>query len=142
VAPEVDDRFADDFAQAAGTISISPKAGAALGRRLLQDIIHEKAGITKNNLNDEIQAVIDSGSAPSWLAENLDTVRLSGTSRPIRSRARTTARSSRSKRGKPEFLLNVIEGLFDFYFVHPARAAEARAAINQKFADAGKPPLK
>ena len=57
---------------------ISPKASAALSRHTLQAVIREKAGITLKTLDAEIQAVIDSGSVPSWLADNLDAVRVVG----------------------------------------------------------------
>jgi hypothetical protein len=39
-------------------------------------------------------------------------------------------------------MLDVLEGLFDFYFVQPAAAQKRRDALNQKLAGAGKPALK
>jgi hypothetical protein len=44
--------------------------------------------------------------------------------------------------GEAEWNLDVLESLFDFYFVQPARAKAKRDALNKKLADAGKPPLK
>ena len=41
-----------------------------------------------------------------------------------------------------EWNLDVLESLFDFYFVQPARAKAKRDALNKKLTDAGKPPLK
>jgi hypothetical protein len=41
-----------------------------------------------------------------------------------------------------EWLLEVLEELFEHYYVAPARAAGRRSALNQKLADAGKPGLK
>ena len=41
-----------------------------------------------------------------------------------------------------EWLLNWLDGLFDFYFVQPARAKARRDALNAKLQDAGKPPMK
>jgi hypothetical protein len=44
--------------------------------------------------------------------------------------------------GEAEWLLEVLEELFGFYYIAPARAAVRRAALNQKLAELGKPPLK
>jgi hypothetical protein len=37
---------------------------------------------------------------------------------------------------------DVLEELFDYYYVAPAQAAAKRAALNQKLTALGKPPLK
>ena len=44
--------------------------------------------------------------------------------------------------GEAEWLLDVLELLFDFYFVQPAITKAKREALNQKLLDAGKPPMK
>ena len=41
-----------------------------------------------------------------------------------------------------EWNLEVLESLFDVYFVQPARARAKRDALNKKLLDANKPPLK
>jgi hypothetical protein len=41
-----------------------------------------------------------------------------------------------------EWNLDVLEQLFDLYFVLPARAKAKKEALNKKLTDAGKPPLK
>jgi hypothetical protein len=41
-----------------------------------------------------------------------------------------------------EWNLDVLESLFDFYFVQPARAKARRDALNKKLADTGKGPMK
>ena len=44
--------------------------------------------------------------------------------------------------GEAEWLLETLEGLFDFYFVQPAKLEKKRDALNKKLGAAGKPPLK
>jgi hypothetical protein len=44
--------------------------------------------------------------------------------------------------GEAEWLLEVLEGLFDFCFIQPAILQKKRDALNQKLADAKKPPMK
>ena len=44
--------------------------------------------------------------------------------------------------GEAEWNLDVLEDLFDFYFVRPARTAAKVDALNKKLIEAGKPPMK
>lgn len=44
--------------------------------------------------------------------------------------------------GEAEWMLDVLEGLFDFYFVQPDILQKKKDALNKKLADAGKPPMK
>jgi hypothetical protein len=41
-----------------------------------------------------------------------------------------------------EWNLDVLESLFDFYFVQPALLQAKRNALNKKLAEAGKPTMK
>ena len=43
--------------------------------------------------------------------------------------------------GEAEWNLDVVELLFDFYFVQPAISAKRKAALNLKLREAGKPEL-
>jgi hypothetical protein len=44
--------------------------------------------------------------------------------------------------GEAEWTLDVLDGLFDFYFVQPMILEQMRAALDAKLASAGKPPVK
>jgi hypothetical protein len=44
--------------------------------------------------------------------------------------------------GEAEWLLDVIEGLFDFYFVQAAIVETKREALNEKLKAAGRPEMK
>jgi hypothetical protein len=44
--------------------------------------------------------------------------------------------------GEAEWNLDVLEALFDFYFVQPAWVKKKRDALNLKLQQAGKPPMK
>ncbi|SRR6266576_1856833 len=143
VPAEVNDKdLATDYREACEVLAISPKASAALSRRCLQHIIRTKAGITRKSLNDEIQEVIDKNLLPSHLAESIDAVRQIGNfaAHPIKSTS--TGEIMPVEPGEAEWNLDVVEGLFDFYFVQPAQTAKKRDALNQKLQQAGKPPLK
>jgi len=128
-----------DFHQASAVLPESPKASAALSRRMLQDILREKAGVKPSNLYQEIQAAIDSGSVPAWLSENLDTVRTVGNIAAHTTKSEHTGEVVEVEPGEAEFLLDVLEGAFDFWFVQPARAQAQREAIAAKLKGEPKP---
>jgi len=142
VAKEVPDIFSDDYREACLVFSDSAKASSALSRRCLQNILREKAGIKKGNLSDEIQQVLDSKKLPSHLSEAIDAVRNIGNfaAHPIKST--NSGEIVEVELGEAEWLLDVLEGLFDFYFVQPAILQRKRAELNEKLGEAGKPPMK
>jgi hypothetical protein len=142
ISDEVPKPFRDDHAEALAVLARSEKASAALSRRCLQQLLREHAGVKPGELAKEIQQVIDANQLPSYLADDLDAVRNIGNfaAHPIKSKS--TGEIVQVEAGEAKWILDVLEGLFDFYFVQTARARERRDALNSKLADAGKPPLK
>ena len=139
---EVHPDFATDYIEASLILSDSPKASAALSRRCLQHIIRVKAGIKKKDLAEEIQAVIDSKTLPSHLSEAIDAIRNIGNFAAHPIKATASGEILDVEPGEAEWTLDVLDGLFDFYFVQPEKLKEKRAELNAKLASAGKPPLK
>jgi hypothetical protein len=139
VAPEVPNPYRQDFIEACAVLSISPKASAALSRRNLQAIIHDIALVKKKDLNLEIQAIIDSGSVPTYISESLHAVRHIGNfaAHPIKSTS--TGEIVDVELGEAEWNLDALESMFDFYFVQPAITAKRKAELNIKLKDANKP---
>jgi len=140
--PEILPKFADDYKEACLVIADSPKASAALSRRCLQNLLREKAKTTKKDLSDQIQEVIDSKKLPSYLSEDLDAVRNIGNfgAHPIKSKG--TGEIIEVEPGEAEWNLDILEQLFDFYFVQPEISRKKRENLNQKLKDAGKPQMK
>lgn len=66
-------KIAEDFNEACLVESLSKKAAAALARRCLQNILHDK-GITKRDLNLEIEEAIK--TLPTHLADSIDSIRV------------------------------------------------------------------
>lgn len=139
---EVPEKFAIDYREAAAILSDSPKASAALSRRCLQHLIREKAGITRSDLAKEISDLISSATLPSHLTEAVDAIRNIGNfaAHPIKTTA--TGEILPVESGEAEWTLDVLDGLFDFYFVQPALLQTRRNLLNAKLASANKPPLK
>jgi hypothetical protein len=142
VPPEVPSDFSADYSEACLVLADSAKASAALSRRCLQHVLREKAGVKKSDLADEIQQVIDSGKLPTHLSESLDAIRNIGNfaAHPIKSKI--SGELVDVEPGEAEWNLDVLELLFDFYFVQPETIRRKRAALNLKLGDAGKPPMK
>jgi hypothetical protein len=129
--------FAEDYREASLTLEVSPKASAALSRRCLQNIIHDKAGIKMQNLAEEIDALIQRG-LPSALANNLHAVRKVGNFAAHPTKSNHTGQIVDVEPDEAEWLLEVLDGLFDYFFVQPARNAGRLAKLNQKLKAAGK----
>ena len=142
VPPEVPSEFTEDYSEACLVLNDSPKASAALSRRCLQHILREKTGVKPSSLADEIQEALDSNLFPSYIAEVVDAIRNIGNFAAHPTKSKQTGEIIDVEPGEAELNLDVIEALFDFYFVNPALIAKKKAAINQKLQDAGKPPMK
>ena len=134
--------IAEDYEEACLTISDSPKASAALSRRALQHLLRDAAGVKSGNLADEIQQVLDAAKLPSHIAESIDAVRNIGnfSAHPLKSKQSGDIMPVEPH--EAEWNLDVLEGLFDFYYVQPEIVKQKREALNKKLAPAGKPPLK
>lgn len=133
--------LAKDYIQASDVLPISPEASAALSRRCLQGILRHK-GYQQHNLADQIQAVLDSKSLPSQVAEVLDAVRAIGNFAAHPTKRQVTGEIMEVEPGEAELNIEVIESLFDFYFVQEAANKRRIAALNARLAEAGKPPIR
>jgi len=139
---EVPAEIAEDYKEACLVLPDSAKASAALSRRCLQNLLREAAKVKPGKLADEIQEVLDSRSLPSHLAEAIDGIRQIGNFAAHPTKSTNTGEIISVEAGEAEWNLDVLEGLFDFYYVQPAKTAQKRAALNEKLKDAGKPPMK
>ena len=94
------------------------------------------------NLSNEIQEVIDSNSLPSDIAESIDLIRNIGNFAAHPTKSQTSGEIVPVELGEAEWCLDLIEMLYDFYFVRPETNKKKLEAINLKLADAGKPQMK
>jgi len=138
---EVPEKFASEFREAHDTLSISPKASAALSRRCLQNLIREKEGIFEKDLFAEVGKILKTNKLPKPLADDLDAIRAVGNfaAHPIKDT--NTGEIVEVEPGEAEWTLNVLEDLLLFYFVQEAKSAARRNALNQKLKDSGKSPM-
>lgn len=140
-APEVESKFAEDYNEACLVLPFSPKASAALSRRCLQNIIRLKEGIKERNLKTEIDKLIATNKLPSYISDNLEIIRGFGNIAAHGMEDQVSGEILDVEPDEAEFLLDVLELLFDLYFVQAAKAAKIKASLNQKLASAGQNPI-
>jgi hypothetical protein len=142
VPPEVPKDYSEDYKEACLVVADSAKASAALSRRCLQHLLRGEAKVKPADLFSEIEEVLSRNTLPSHIADGLDAVRNIGNfaAHPIKSKS--TGEIVPVEPGEAEWNLDVLESLFDFYFVAPAKTKARKDALNKKLTDAGKPPVK
>jgi hypothetical protein len=135
-APEV----ATDFAEAVAVLPTSRKASAALSRRCLQLVLTSAGEARTKDLSTQIDEVLS--TLPRQIAENVDAIRHVGNFAAHPLKSTNSGAIVDVEDGEAEWLLDVLEEVFDFYYVAPAKAAAKRSALNAKLAEMGKPQLK
>jgi hypothetical protein len=145
VSKDVPPSIAQDYEEAALVLSLSPKASAALSRRCLQAIL-QQAGYTQRDLAKQIDAVLAETDArkalPTGPHNMLDAIRNFGnfSAHPITDQ--TTLQVIDVQDHEAEYCLDILDSLFDHYYVRVEEAKRRRAALDATLAAAGKPPSK
>jgi hypothetical protein len=138
---EVPPEVAEDYTEACLVLTDSPKASAALSRRCLQNLLRTAGEVKPGDLAGEIAQVLGRGNLPSLLAQSIDAVRHIGnfSAHPLKSTS--TGEVLPVEPQEAEWNLEVLEALFDFYYVQPAILEAKRDSLNVKLAEAGKLPM-
>lgn len=139
---DVPEEIAEEYIEAASVLNDSPRASAALSRRCLQHVLKDAAGATHNDLSKQIDFVLQKNELPSHLSKDIDAIRSIGNfaAHPIKST--TSGEIVDVELGEAEWTLDVLDGLFDFYYVQPKLAQARRDRLNEKLKDADRKPLK
>ena len=141
VPPEV----ASDYDEAALVLPLSAKASAALSRRCLQAVLR-KAGYSQYDLAKQVDTVLAETDArkalPSGPHGMLDAIRNFGNFSAHVITDQTTLQIIDVEEHEAEYCLDILDALFDHYYVKPEEAKRKRAALDAKLKAAGKPPSK
>jgi hypothetical protein len=149
VPPEVPKPIAADYVEACQVLPLSAKASAkasaALARRCLQAMLHAH-GYKDKDLAKEVQQLLDETDPkkvlPSPVHETVDAIRNFGnfSAHPIDDI--TSLQVIDVEPHEAEWCLEILEALFEHFYVGPEAAKAKKAALNTKLKAAGKPPSK
>src|SRR5258708_24006850 len=124
---------------------MSGKVSAAPARRCLQNMLHSH-GYKAKDLAKEIELLLGETdhkkALPHKLRETIDGIRNFGnfSAHPIDDK--TTLQVIDVEPHEAEWCLEIIEEMFEHFYVGPAVSKAKKAALDAKLAAAGKPPSK
>ena len=127
--------FRADYGDACDVLTISAKASAALSRRVLQGMLNEN-GYTGRNLKTQIDRAIDDTDPqkvlPTRIRSTVDAIRKFGNfaAHPITDQ--TSLQIIEVEPGEAEWCLQIIEDLFEHYYIGPAESAKRLRELDQK----------
>lgn len=140
IPSEVPESYVKDCIEAHQLLPISPRASAAMSRRLLQRILVEQGGFSGNDLKAQIDQA-RAAHLPSFITDPLHTIRVIGNYAVHPNKDKLSGEILDVEPGEAEALLEVFDVLFDFYFVRPERNRLSQEAANAKLVASGKSPL-
>lgn len=141
IAPKaVPENIATDFNEACLVLRFSPKASAALSRRCLQSILTEKGNTKSKELSKQIEEILP--NLPPYLSNDLDAIRNIGIFAAHEQKSKISGLIIDVEEGEAEWNLDILEALFNFYYVGPLEAEEKRNLLNKKLSEIGKPEIK
>ena len=145
VGEDVPVEFREDYEEAVSVLPISPKASAALSRRVLQSILRGQ-GYDRRDLAKQIDLLLQEKQAekvlPTSVRAIVDVIREVGNFAAHAITDETTLQVIPVSQEEAEWCLTIIEALFDHYYVIPAANKKLLGGFNQKLAQAGRNPTK
>lgn len=138
---KIPDPYLSDFKEADKILDLSPRASAALSRRNLQNILREKYKIGPYSLSKEIDEFIKITGIPSDLANQVDAIRNVGNFAAHPNKDTNTGEILNVENGEAEWLLMILEELFDYAFIRPTRLDKKVQDLNAKLQRSGKKPI-
>ena len=139
---EIPETYKADYVEAKAVLEISPKASAAISRRLLQNLLQDKVQIKDPNLSKQIDSFLDLPNVPSHLSKSVDAIRNIGNFAAHPNKETRTGEIVNVEPGEADWLLEVLLSLFDFLFIQPKRIEKRRNELNEKLRSMGKPEMK
>ncbi len=140
IEPQVGDPYRSDYLEAAALLDISPRMSAVLSRRVLYDLIKRYADIAEYTLKGSIDKFVSNLAYPRHIRENLHLLREMGDF-GAHTQTDDQARIVDVTREEAEWTLNVLDRLFDYFIVAPAKDRDLHDVWNEKLEATGRKPL-
>ena len=141
---KVPDEFKNDYLEACEILLVSPRSSATLSRRILEAVLGEQ-GYRQSKISERIEAArnesVPDKKLPTVLLTIIDVVRQFGNFSAHQKKSVLTFQIIEVEPGEAELCLEIVEGLFEHYYVRPAIEREKVEKINQKLQQLGRDPL-
>jgi hypothetical protein len=121
LSEDVPGEYATEYLAACQIIAFSPEASAALSRRLLHRLLAAHAGAGPGGLFQQIDKAARSPELPPYLKDALRSLAQIAKLAPDNEKSRRPEVLAPVEPGEAEWLLDVLQPLFELYFVQPAR---------------------
>ena len=133
--PEVPEDIKKDYVEACLVLPYSANASAALSRRCLQHILRKHANVNPSNLNAEINEVLNRGNLPPDIQSVIRGPQIAGNiaAHPMSDKA---GEITDVEPWEAEWVLDIIESLFGYYFVQPAMNKRRMNVLKAKYDEA------
>jgi len=135
---DIPEHYRKSFNEASEVLQVSPKASAAISRRLLQEILQYRFDIKKPMLSQQIEEFVRRRDAPIYLLDAIDTVRVIGNLAAHPSKDQTTGSVVDVEPGEADWVLDTLEALLEFAFVQPARLTSRKKSLSKKLEAMGR----
>ena len=117
--PQVPAEIAGDYHEACLILADSPRASAAISRSAIQKTLRDKAGVPKGNLITEILELVGRDQLPESLALLLAAVLKVGNFAVYPMKGSHPTIITAVAKTEASLNLDVLEGLFEYYYVQP-----------------------
>lgn len=131
--------YADDYHSASQIIFYSPEASAAISRRSLHRFLAAKVHAGHGGLADQIRQAGLAPDLPAYLKQALQMVATVAKLEPDSVKSLRPEALAPVEPGEADWLLDVLEPLFDLYFVQPARMQRKQDSMEEKTAPPAPP---
>jgi hypothetical protein len=141
IVHEEAEALASDYEEAVAILDVSHRMSAVLARSILADLLAQYAGCTEYGLNDQINTFIADAGRPTEIRELLHYLREIA---DLSAHTKTNDQLERIpiSREEADWTLTIVERLFDYFIVAPAKADKLKTGMDAKLADAGRKPIK
>ena len=131
LSTDVPQEWADDYHTACRVLPHSPEASAALSRRALHKLLAVKTGAGHGILSDQIRQAVISSDLPPYLKQALQTLTRIAKLEPDSPKSERPEALAPAEPGEAEWLLDILQAMFDLYFVLPAKMERRQASLEQ-----------
>ena len=133
LSPDVPQKYANEYYEAAQVLFMSPKASATISRYLLQLVLHEELNIQKRNLEEEIKELEQKDIVSGNLAKMLQVFRKVANFGAHPKKSTNTGEIVAVEKGEAEIMLDILRELFDCLFVKPRQQQDFLNEIKEKY---------